>query len=930
MVGGGKAPELCAALWKRQQNYLSMDRSFQTEGGFISAVHGDGKRPEPGSIGAATDPSESGDGTIEIEPLPFDNGLDEDKDMDIVPDKSDTHNKEMDTLNEEKEVIDAHQASDTGDARSGSVQDGQEADAAAVVAAMSSPKQQQSTEDGTDGSLAATRARRTPKRPTPHDQSEVTTAKRTPGSTGKRTRHDDIYEYYDEGMNSLTESTRKRRSQKRLDFEMYNPAPSRRRREADEQKGLEALLALAGGDDESEDAKRLSNASFHSFASPTYARAGALQGSGVQSSYSDRDEEEEEEDDDILGASLDDERDEDFSLRRTSIGSRRSSHRRTPNTTPSKSRSKTGGRSASAHTTPRRQSVRSPGGGILGSPGWMGIGEADYLGDFYGDQPMLMLGSPGGPSTLPSGIAPSPQNPMPRLRRRKHPPEVASALLTPLRGLFGRHTGRVAPMPGTAALSVLTHMNIPGVASVVDPGPAQNAPELELKLRHCLNVRTRRWAFFEFFYSAIDRSWFMSDGLDALARHCGIPPKAKLTRREWSVLRSMLGRPRRLSLAFLREQRAKLEAHRQRSRASYSMGTSEGNVEGSESRHEMEHLPGVIPVGARVVARHPTTRALHDGSILTLGANSYRVQFDRQELGVELVRDIDVMPVEPWVCLPPAMLERRRELVLNGRVVIDGMPVVPPQKEDQTQPPVVIEPSGPIPDVGSMAKLMAALDRKEAILSQLRAMNDEAAAGVHTVPGGSQGTLSPAFVQSYADLTHRLEEMSRLVQEHMDAVEKGPGVTFAVELCQAAAATTSVLPAALQYSPVTPLVLQTWAQHEATEVVNASMKKLDLGKTHEGRSEEGQVKEPAEEPLGIDGSGPKDDDLGPLRPMIEGAIQTMLVLKAGADRIVPANSVASALNDAVLSVKPKSVANAGVYTEVEHIIAQIKQSLTAE
>ena len=53
-----------------------------------------------------------------------------------------------------------------------------------------------------------------------------------------------------------------------------------------------------------------------------------------------------------------------------------------------------------------------------------------------------------------------------------------------------------------------------------------------------------------------------------------------------------------------------------------------------------------------------------------------RVQFDRQEMGVELVRDTDVMPAEPAENLPPALLGRSL-MVLNGRQVINGQPVRP-------------------------------------------------------------------------------------------------------------------------------------------------------------------------------------------------------------------------------------------------------------
>lgn len=43
------------------------------------------------------------------------------------------------------------------------------------------------------------------------------------------------------------------------------------------------------------------------------------------------------------------------------------------------------------------------------------------------------------------------------------------------------------------------------------------------------------------------------DALQDFLRHAGIPAGTKLTRTEWGVLRSALGKPRRLSLNFLRE-----------------------------------------------------------------------------------------------------------------------------------------------------------------------------------------------------------------------------------------------------------------------------------------------------------------------------------------------------------------------------------------
>lgn len=44
-----------------------------------------------------------------------------------------------------------------------------------------------------------------------------------------------------------------------------------------------------------------------------------------------------------------------------------------------------------------------------------------------------------------------------------------------------------------------------------------------------------------------------------------------------------------------------------------------------------------LSVGQHVIACHPKTREIHDGTILSVGRSSYRVQFDRPELGVEFV-----------------------------------------------------------------------------------------------------------------------------------------------------------------------------------------------------------------------------------------------------------------------------------------------------
>ena len=58
-------------------------------------------------------------------------------------------------------------------------------------------------------------------------------------------------------------------------------------------------------------------------------------------------------------------------------------------------------------------------------------------------------------------------------------------------------------------------------------------------------------------------------------------------------------------------------------------------------------IPAPLRVGDRVVARHPRFLNVNTGSILTSRGGRCRVQFDRLELGVELVKDVHIAHLPP-------------------------------------------------------------------------------------------------------------------------------------------------------------------------------------------------------------------------------------------------------------------------------------------
>ncbi|KAL8166381.1 hypothetical protein V2J09_007880 [Rumex salicifolius] len=182
----------------------------------------------------------------------------------------------------------------------------------------------------------------------------------------------------------------------------------------------------------------------------------------------------------------------------------------------------------------------------------------------------------------------------------------------------------------------------------------------------------RRWCGFEWFYSAVDYPWFAKKEFVEYLNHVGLGHIPRLTRVEWGVIRSSLGKPRRFSRYFLQEEREKLEQYRESVRTHYSELRA-GLREGLPT-----DLARPLSVGQRVIAIHPKTREFHDGNILTVDHDKFRVQFDRPELGVEFVTDINCMPCNQLENMPEVM--RRQKFSIdcansNGQIT-DGQPML--------------------------------------------------------------------------------------------------------------------------------------------------------------------------------------------------------------------------------------------------------------
>ncbi|KAM1403648.1 hypothetical protein ACFX2I_012232 [Malus domestica] len=155
---------------------------------------------------------------------------------------------------------------------------------------------------------------------------------------------------------------------------------------------------------------------------------------------------------------------------------------------------------------------------------------------------------------------------------------------------------------------------------IVDEQPDKLVPsfrnrELNIKEKpsNCLSrYQVQRWCAFEWFYSAIDYPWLATREFVEYLNHVGLGHVPRLTRVEWGVIRSSLGRPRRFSEQFLKEEKEKLNQYRESVRTHYA----ELNA---GTREELPtDLARPLSVEQHVIAFHPRTREIHNGIVLTV------------------------------------------------------------------------------------------------------------------------------------------------------------------------------------------------------------------------------------------------------------------------------------------------------------------------
>ncbi|KAM1051853.1 protein ALWAYS EARLY 2-like isoform X1 [Malus sylvestris] len=547
------------------------------------------------------------------------------------------------------------------------------------------------------------------------------------------------------------------------------------------------------------------------------------------------------------------------------------------------------------------------------------------------------------------------------------------------------------------------------------------ALHLKEKISCCLSSHlVHRWCTFEWFYSALDYPWFAKREFEEYLNHVGLGHIPRLTRVEWGVIRSSLGKPRRFSEHFLHEEREKLKQYRESVRKHYAelrTGVREGLP---------TDLARPLSVGQRVIALHPKTREVHDGSVLTVDHDKCRVQFDRPDIGVEFVMDVDCMPLNPLDNMPEALRRQNiafdksfltsKESNKNGNLNFGGPMMFPSSghlvkatspvnasikqgKGDaihttaqpktasadigRAQQTAYSQPGMVVPhnqareaDIRALSELNRALDKKEALLVELRNTNNNILENQNS--GECSLKDSEPFKKHYATVLVQLKEASGQVSSALVNLRQRntyPANSLPPWMKQPANSTIYGGPSSFdssisQESGSSVADIVEVSKSKAHMMVNAAIQAMASRKCGEdayvtirealdsidnqhftsdsrlpvNRSQEqvngslghrNQISSGTSDPnLTSDSSAPKLHDADKneaqiLSELISACVMAVHMIQTCTERQFPPAVVAQVLDYAVTSLHPRCPQNVGVYREIQMCMGRIKTQILA-
>ena len=444
-------------------------------------------------------------------------------------------------------------------------------------------------------------------------------------------------------------------------------------------------------------------------------------------------------------------------------------------------------------------------------------------------------------------------------------------------------------------------------------------------LGHCLrSPLVRRWCLAEWFYSNVDQPFFAHNEFLAHVDSLGLSQAAAqgLTRAEWATIRLRLGRPRRLSPAFLRQERERLFAYRT---AIATMRRTGSLDDAALVVLRNVRLPPPLAARQRVVVADFPRARLRTGSIMarTVDCAGYMVRFDDKNADDMLIAAHDIMPYgdsasivqQQRFAYAPIQSSLTRSL---GKVVLPSQAEAAAAAAAASTSTAVGALAGggagaaatlvgageaavahSAETVRSLAQLLYLLRRKELLLHELRHMNDLAELAV-------------------AD--------QQIENEHLTSSEQEPiefDVRFRHEyawLLAQVKQTDTLLAEALKSLETHPMRQRTGGK---TRAANQSSWYAPLGAACAGHARD--VVHQA-----IDRNRKTDADF--VKPeksvteLVEAAVSLLLHVVYCCENAMPQNETTLALFAASTALRPHIAANQSVFTRIEEQLNRFKRA----
>ncbi|CAL4084605.1 unnamed protein product, partial [Meganyctiphanes norvegica] len=177
-----------------------------------------------------------------------------------------------------------------------------------------------------------------------------------------------------------------------------------------------------------------------------------------------------------------------------------------------------------------------------------------------------------------------------------------------------------------------------------------------VRLRNFLKLpQAHKWVYFEWFYSNIDKPLFEGENDFEIVLKEAFPQlqTRKLTRRQWGMIRRMMGKPRRCSQAFFNEECQSLDKKRRVLRLLQQRKITD--IATLKDLPLPEQIPMQLVIGTKVTARiRRPENGLYTGVIdaVDTSDNTYRITFDRHGIGTHSIPDYEVLSSEAPEIMP--------------------------------------------------------------------------------------------------------------------------------------------------------------------------------------------------------------------------------------------------------------------------------------